>query len=258
MPLQFVHLFCCCHARLLCRGLWLDLLTEMFHAHSIIGESVAAQPDRVPEFAALNLVRSRAVFKSSGHYSKDLLVCTRFAAGDSLSQRVVAAFLKKPPGPRVNFWAPATAPEPRRPPPQETPSGAAAPQPATSPAPAVPTAAATPREVAVGAHLGVGRPAPSAVARAGTLRPHAAPVAPAAQHSPLHASLGLSGEEFRKLRREALSLAAVGMAVAAARLESPGGPEAGTCPETQIQIRGLSAPVALLFSGVMYLLRLWQ
>lgn len=62
------------------RGLWLDLLTEMIRAHRVSAD-MQSQDNRpgaktLPMFAAMNLVRSRAIFRASGHFSKDLFLCS--------------------------------------------------------------------------------------------------------------------------------------------------------------------------------------
>jgi len=62
------------------RGLWLDLLTEMVGAHHMSKQigSRESRPgtSKLPTFAALNLVRSRAIFRASGCFSKDLFLCS--------------------------------------------------------------------------------------------------------------------------------------------------------------------------------------
>jgi hypothetical protein len=60
------------------RGLWLDILSEMILAHKI---STSFDPSlhaasKLPRFAAGTLVQARAIFRTSGFYSRALLLCT--------------------------------------------------------------------------------------------------------------------------------------------------------------------------------------
>jgi hypothetical protein len=60
------------------RGLWLDLLSEMALAHRV---AVSCNPNlhaasKLPRFVAGTLVQARAIFRTSGYYSRDLLICT--------------------------------------------------------------------------------------------------------------------------------------------------------------------------------------
>ena len=60
------------------RGLWLDILSEMVLAHRI---SKSFDPSlhaasKLPRFVAGTLVQARAIFRTSGFYSRALLTCT--------------------------------------------------------------------------------------------------------------------------------------------------------------------------------------
>lgn len=80
------------------RGLWMDLLREFSHAYSI-SNKFAESPSALllPDFVAMNLVHSRAVFRSSGHFSKSLLLCTGFVGNNQAAQRIVTSFLERKP-----------------------------------------------------------------------------------------------------------------------------------------------------------------
>jgi hypothetical protein len=83
------------------RGLWMDLLKEFLNAYSIsktfINSSSHPSAPSLPDFVAMNLVHSRAVFRSSGHYSKSLLLSIAYAGDNQTAQRIINSFLQRKP-----------------------------------------------------------------------------------------------------------------------------------------------------------------
>ena len=231
------------------RGLWADLLTEFAHGHAIV-KTMAHAPSalHLPSFVAVNMVRSRAVFRSSGHYSKDLLMCTNHAAGDELSVKVISGFVGQAPRPVSVplFWVTSQAK-----------------QPLAAPAEASVSPAATPTAVAAShpnSRVG-GAPAAAAAATTAPSRPPVAPLSRARRAATTttdsSSAIQLSGSGYIELWRVALSLVAIAAALAfsAPRKILDGESYSSTCASEPLHVLTLSPAPAAACAVAVFLLR---